>query len=88
MEVLAGAKKLLSACNVAAVIWEKGEFHERPIREERTNGIFDLLNAHGFQHFRFKDENQGGPLSPLQGNEGPCNVYSLAPDLARASSHA
>lgn len=88
LEVLSGAHRLFSTCDVAAVIWEMGEFHERSIQEERNKATLDFLNSHRFKHFRFEDENLGGPLLPLQGNQVACNVYSLAPNLDRQERYA
>ena len=56
MEVLAGAQQLFSKCDVAAVIWEKSEFHERASQSHRNSMIFDFLGLRGFRHYRFEDE--------------------------------
>jgi FkbM family methyltransferase len=77
-EVFAGARQLFSKCRVAAVIWEKSEFHEAAVQKRRTSMVFDFLNAHGFRHYRFEDESDANSLAPLMSNEGPCNVFSLA----------
>ena len=77
-EVFAGARQLFSKCRIAAVIWEKSEFHEAAAQARRTSMVFDFLNAYGFRHYRFEDESHARSLVPLTGNEGPCNVFSLA----------
>lgn len=83
MEVFAGARQLFSGCQVAAVVWEKSEFHEAAVQVHRTSMIFDFLNVHGFKHYRFEDESQAASLIPLTGNDGPCNVFSLASTIDR-----
>ena len=83
LEVLAGAKRLFSVCQVAAVIWEKADFHETTVQGNRNSAIFDFLDRHGFEHYRFEDEALAGPLIPLKGNEGTCNIYSLASIIGR-----
>jgi FkbM family methyltransferase len=77
-EVFAGARQLFSKCRVAAVIWEKSAFHEAAVQARRTSMVFDFLDAHGFRHYRFEDESHAHSLVPLTGNDGPCNVFSLA----------
>jgi len=77
-EVFAGAQQLLSTCQVAVVVWEKSEFHETTVQEHRTSMVFEFLNARGYRHYRFENEYQARSLVPLTGNEGRCNVFSLA----------
>ena len=88
MEALAGATRLFSACEIAAVIWELGEFHEQAVRDDRRTATLSYLTHRGFEHFRFADENVGGPLIPLDGSERQCNVYSLALNLPRHERYA
>ena len=78
LEVLSGAQQLFARCQVAAVIWEKSEFHEAAQQARRTSAILAFLSDRGFSHHRFEDEAQGTSLVTLTGTEGPCNVVSLA----------
>ena len=78
LEVFAGAHQLFSKCHVAAVIWEKSEFHEAADQSQRNSMIFDFLNARGFRHYRFEDDARATSLVALTGSEGMCNVISLA----------
>ena len=80
MEVFAGAQQLFSKCQVAAVIWEKSEFHEGDDQSRRNSTILGFLNARGFKHYRFENESKGSALIPLTGAEGVCNVVSLISD--------
>jgi len=88
MEALAGATRLFSTCDVAAVIWEMSEFHEPLERTARQNAVSEFLTARGFEHFQFKDETQGGALVPLIRDELAWNVYSLSPRLQRRERYA
>ena len=83
LEVLTGAGQLFSSGTVDAVIWEKSSFYERQVQDQRNKSIFDFLGSHGFEHFYIRDENRGGALVPLEGNDAPCNVYSLARGFER-----
>ncbi|MFO1316706.1 MAG: FkbM family methyltransferase [Burkholderiales bacterium] len=83
LEVLAGAKGLLATGDVAAVVWEKGVFHDGELQRQRDAAIFALLDGLGFEHFRFADEDAGGPLLPLADRDATCNVYSLARGFRR-----
>jgi hypothetical protein len=80
MEVFAGAQQLFSKCQVAAVIWEKSEFHEAADQSHRNSTILALLTACGFKHYRFENESKGPALVPLTGAEGACDVVSLISD--------
>jgi FkbM family methyltransferase len=80
-EVLAGATKLFSTCEVAAVIWEKGEFHGAAEQQARVAAIFEFLDGRGFNHYSFENEGVGGDLLPLRERTRVCNVYSLRPVL-------
>ena len=81
MDVLAGAQRLFSAEEVAAVIWEKAAFHEPAVQDRLDAKILDFLGSHGFEHFRMEDEGTGGRLVPLEGKHAICNVYSLGQSL-------
>jgi len=78
-EVLLGARQLLASGNVAAVIWENGEFYERKVLFERRRAVLDLFNSYGFAHYRF--EGDGEDFISLSTLDEACDVYSLSPDL-------
>jgi len=78
MEVFAGARQLFSQCQVAAVIWEKTEVPDATAQAHRNSMIFEFLSARGFRHYRFENERESTSLVALTGNEGSCNVLSLA----------
>ena len=84
MEALAGATRLFSTCDVGAVIWEMSEFREASEQKIRNDANLRFLSDRGFEHFRFEDDNKGGALGPLVGNERFCNVYSLSRSLPPA----
>jgi FkbM family methyltransferase len=87
-EVLSGARQLLASGSVAAVIWENGAFYGRTVREQRTKAIVGCLRAYGFEHFRMQHEDPGARLVPLQDNDLPGDVFSLAPNLDRRERYA
>jgi FkbM family methyltransferase len=86
LEVFAGAQQLFSKCQVAAVIWEKSEFHEASAQIHRTSKILEFLSVRGFRHYRFEDETRAASLIPLTGTEGPCNVFSVKVELGTRQS--
>ena len=88
MEVLLGARQLLSSGDVAAIIWEKAAFHERTVQDQRTKAIFDILDSYGFEHFFMHHEDQGLRLMPLQGKDLLDNIFSLAPNFDRKERYA
>ncbi len=88
LEVLSGARHLLSSGDVAAVVWESGDFYERTVQAQRTKAIFDLLDSYGFQHFYMHHEDLRIRLLPLHDKDLPCDVFSLAPNLDRKELYA
>src|SRR5262249_44900272 len=78
LEVLSGARRLLSEGKVVAIVWEKANFFEGKVQGERMRTIFDLLNSHGFEHFSMRSEASGVRLGPLQGQDFVGDVFSLA----------
>lgn len=87
LAVFEGARQLLESCDVAAIIWEKGESYGSAAEDPRLRRIFQDLDARGFQHFCFRDEHQGGELIPLVELGRTCNVYSLRPGFQRLSRY-
>jgi FkbM family methyltransferase len=85
LEVLSGARQLLSSGHLAAIVWENGNFHERTVQDQRTRAIFDLLNSHGFEHFCVLHEDADIRLMPLQGKDLPGDIFSLARNFERKS---
>lgn len=83
LAVFEGARQLLESCDVAAVIWEKGESYGTAAADPRLRSIFQDLDARGFRHYCFRDEHQGGELIPLVELGRTCNVYSLRPGFER-----
>lgn len=83
LAVFEGARQLLGSCDVAAIIWEKGESYGAAAEDPRLRRIFHDLDARGFRHFCFRDEHQGGELVPLVELGRTCNVYSLRPGFER-----
>lgn len=83
LEVLMGAQHLLATGDVAAVVWEKGVFHADDLQRQRDAEIFALLDGFGFEHFRFANEDAGGPLLPLVDRDATCNIYSLVRGFRR-----
>jgi FkbM family methyltransferase len=83
LEVLSGARKLLSSGDVAAIIWENGAFYERTVQDERSGAIVELLNTHGFEHFRIQHRDPGVSLTPLETGDLPSDVLSLASNFDR-----
>lgn len=83
LAVFEGARQLLDSCDVAAVIWEKGESYGTAAADPRLRSIFQDLDARGFRHYCFRDEHQGGELIPLVELGRTCNVYSLRPGFDR-----
>ena len=88
MEALAGATRLFSTCDVAAVIWEMSELREASEQWDRQHAVLAFLTARGFEHFQFEDETQGGALVPLNGEKRAWNVYSLSPRFPRRERYA
>jgi FkbM family methyltransferase len=88
LEVLLGARQLLSSGDVAAIIWESSDFHERTVQDQRTEAIFDLLNSHEFEHFRMQDGEFGVRLMPLQGKDLLGDIFSLAANFDRKERYA
>jgi FkbM family methyltransferase len=88
LEALYGARELLSSGRVAAIIWEKGEFYEREIRNVRTNTLVDFLNSFGFEHFCMRSEGPVMRLVPLQGENFLGDIFSLAPNFDRKGRYA
>ena len=88
LEVLSGARQLLSSGHVAAIIWENGNFHERTVHDQRTKGIFDILNSYGFEHFYMHEEGLGIRLMPLPGKDLPGDIFSLVPNFDRKERYA
>jgi FkbM family methyltransferase len=78
MEVFSGAQQLFSQCRVAAVVWEKSEFHEAVDQAHRTSTILDFLSVRGFRHYRLEDEDHANSLVALGASDGACNVVSVA----------
>lgn len=87
LAVFEGARQLLDTCDVAAIIWEKGESYGSAAQDPRLRRIFQDLDARGFQHFCFRDEHQGGDLIPLVELGRTSNVYSLRPGFARQAKY-
>jgi FkbM family methyltransferase len=83
LEVLSGARKLLSSGHVAAIVWENGEFYEPEARDVRTATLIDLLNSFGFEHFCMRHEGPVMRLMPLRGKDLLGDIFSLAPDFDR-----
>jgi FkbM family methyltransferase len=83
LAVLEGARQLLDTCDVAAIVWEKGESYGSAAEDPRLRKIVQELDARGFQHFCFRDEHHGGELIPLVELGRTCNVYSLRPGFRR-----
>ncbi len=83
LAVFEGARQLLDTCDVAAIIWEKGESYGPAADDPRLRRIFQGLDARGFQHFCFRDEHQGGELIPLVETGHTTNVYSLRSGIQR-----
>lgn len=84
-EVLLGARQLLASGDIAAIIWENGQFYEPAILFERRKAILELLGSCGFAHYRFDGKTER--LTPLATLDEACDVYSLSHglrvDLAR-----
>jgi hypothetical protein len=78
-EVLSGARELLASRNVAAVIWENGEFDTPTARSERRKNILDLLDSYGFAHYRFDKDT--ARLTPLPTLDDAGDVFSLSLEL-------
>lgn len=83
LAVFEGARRLLESCDVAAIVWEKGESYGSAAEDPRLRKIFQDLDARGFRHFCFRDEHQGGELIPLVELGRTCNVYSLRPGFSK-----
>ena len=88
LEVLYGARQLLSSGDVAAIIWENGDFYERVVQDQRTKAIFDVLNSYGFEHFCMHHEDSGIRLMALPGKDLLGDVFSLAPHFDRKERYA
>jgi FkbM family methyltransferase len=83
LEALAGARELFSSGTVRAVIWEKASFYAPQVQEQRDKSIFDFLASHDFEHLCIEDSNGAQALVPFEGQNEPCNIYSLARGFER-----
>ena len=88
LEVLSGARELLSSGRVAAIVWENGEFYERAARDVRTTKLVDLLNSFGFEHFCMHREGPVMRLMPLRDKNLLGDIFSLAPDFDRKEPYS
>jgi FkbM family methyltransferase len=88
LEVLSGARKLLSSGDVTALIWECGDFYEHTVQKQRTKAIVDLLNSYGFEHFCMSDKDGDVRLMPLRDNVLAGDIFSLAPNFDRKERYA
>jgi FkbM family methyltransferase len=77
LAVFEGARRLLEDCDVAAIVWEKGESYGSATEDPRLRKIIQDLDTRGYRHFCFRDEHRGGELIPLVELGRTCNVYSL-----------
>jgi len=87
LAVFEGARQLLETCDVAAIVWEKGESYGSAAEDPRLRRIFQDLDARGFRHYCFRDEHRGGELIPLVELGRTCNVYSLRPGFERLARY-
>ncbi|WP_041722045.1 FkbM family methyltransferase [Maridesulfovibrio salexigens] len=77
LATLMGGLDILKTGRVAAIIWEKGHFHnsEKGIKEFAS--IMGLLRDMGYESYRFPHEDMGGPLVPYSPSHELCNVISI-----------
>jgi len=77
LATLTGALELLKTGRVAAIIWEKGHFHNSEQGIKEFSKIMSLLRDMGYDSYRFPHEDMGGPLVPYAPSHELCNVISL-----------
>ncbi len=77
LAVLEGAQRLLASGRLAAVVWE---YHDRYHTRGNPSGeaqIRRMLEAAGFNLYRFAHHHWGGALIPFAGGPGVCNVIAI-----------
>lgn len=82
-EVLCGARKLLDAGRVAAVMWEKGHSYNEEPGHGRMLRLIDELSRYGFTQHRFPSSEFVGPLIPFAATPEVGNVFALSPGFER-----
>lgn len=78
-EVVEGARGLIEAGRVAAIIWERGVVYDQAADRLRLEAMMAYLDGLGFRHWRFPHEGMGGPMIPYVFGQECGNVFSLAP---------
>ncbi|NDV24365.1 FkbM family methyltransferase [Desulfovibrio sp. JC022] len=81
LATLMGGLELLKTGRVAAVIWEKGHFHNSEKGIKEFTAIMGLLRDMGYESYRFPHEDMGGPLVPYSPSHELCNVISIDKSL-------
>ncbi|WP_320007116.1 FkbM family methyltransferase [Maridesulfovibrio sp.] len=82
LATLTGALELLKTGRVAAIIWEKGHFHNSEQGIKEFSAIMNLLRDLGYDSYRFPHEDMGGALVPYAPSHELCNVISLDRSLS------
>lgn len=77
LPTLMGGLELLKTGRVAAIIWEKGHFHNSEKGIKEFTSIMTLLRDMGYDSYRFPHEDMGGPLIPYAPSHELCNVISI-----------
>ncbi len=77
LATLSGALELLKSSRVAAIIWEKGHFHNSRQGIQEFTAIMRLLRDLGYDSYRFPHEDMGGPLIPYSPSHELCNIISI-----------
>jgi FkbM family methyltransferase len=81
LEVLHGARALLSGGRVPAIMWEQGQGYASAAGRGRLKLLLEALQAHGFSLHRFPSTELGGPLVPYAPTLEIGNVFALAPEF-------
>lgn len=87
LEVLRGARRLLSSGCVQAIMWEKGDSYRSGAGMEKLGQLVEELRAHGFTLHRFPSTEFGGPLIPFASTLESGNVFALAPGFERRPAY-
>nr|WP_203544783.1 FkbM family methyltransferase [Desulfovibrio sp. JC010] len=77
LDTLTGGLELLKTGRVAAIIWEKGHFHNSKKGIMEFTAIMGMLRDLGYDSYRFPHEDMGGPLVPYPPSHELCNVISI-----------
>ncbi|GEM_PF-1130583 len=81
LATLMGGIGLLKSGRIAAIIWEKGHFHNTEEGIKEFTSLLGLLRDMGYESYRFPHEDMGGPLVPYSPSHELCNIISIDKSL-------